>query len=54
MSRADELRAELELAELEEKLSKAKATKSGPSRDLKDKVRAARQAYRATREGNGA
>jgi hypothetical protein len=51
MSRVDALRAELELAELEDKLAKAKTTKAGPSRELKDKVRAARQASRQAREG---
>lgn len=47
MSRLDALHAELELAELEAKLESAK--KKTP--ELKNKVRAARQAYRETREG---
>jgi hypothetical protein len=51
MSRVDALRAELELAELEEKFSKAKQSKAGPSRELKDQLRAARQASRQAREG---
>jgi hypothetical protein len=50
MGRVDELKAELALAELEAQLVKAKGTKAGPSRDLKDKVRAARAEYRAKRE----
>jgi chromosome segregation ATPase len=54
MSRTDELRAELELAELEDKLADAKAdpkTKGDKLADLKNHVRAARQAYREAREG---
>jgi hypothetical protein len=49
MSRADDLRAELELAELEEELVAAKAD-DALTRELKNKVRAARQAHRETRE----
>ena len=51
MSRADELEAELEVVKLEEKLTTAKDTKKGPSRELKAQVRAARQAYREARGG---
>jgi len=54
MSRADDLRAELELAELEDELVAAKAEDGGDPdayRDLKDRVRAARQAFREAREG---
>ena len=54
MSRADELRAELELAELEDELAVAKADKKLKPEELteiKNKVRAARQAYREAREG---
>ena len=53
MSRADELRAELELAELEDELVAAKAKKGvkpDELRALKDEVRAVRQAYREKRE----
>ena len=53
MSRADELRGELELAELEDELVKAKAKKSikpDELREIKDKVRAARQKFRESRE----
>jgi hypothetical protein len=50
MSKADDLRAELALAELEEELAEAKAD-GGASRELKDKVRAARRAFREAREG---
>lgn len=49
MSRADDLRAELELAELEEELLAAKADGT-LDRELKNKVRAARQAHRELRE----
>jgi hypothetical protein len=49
MSRTDELRAELAMAELEDELVAAKAAgKATP--ELKDKVRAARQAHREARE----
>ena len=51
MATADELRAQLVVAELEEKLAKAKDTKKGPSRELKQQLRDARQAYRAERDG---
>jgi hypothetical protein len=51
MSRVDELKAELALAELEAKLAKAKASKDGASPELKAEVRAARQAYREARQG---
>jgi hypothetical protein len=52
MARADQLRAELELVELEEQLVDAKSKKKAPDnlREIKDKVRAARQAYRQQRE----
>lgn len=54
MSRTDQLRAELELAELEDKLVAAKAAKDDDPkkvRKVKDDVRAARQAARESREG---
>jgi hypothetical protein len=57
MSRADELRAELALIELEEKLVDAKKAKAFTDvddeqlRELKDEVRTARRAYREAREG---
>jgi hypothetical protein len=54
MSRADDLRAELELAELEDELVKAKANKKidpDELRDIKNQVREARQTYRQAREG---
>lgn len=46
MATADELRAQLEVAELEEELAKAKTTKKGADRELKLKVREARKNYR--------
>jgi hypothetical protein len=52
MSRADDLRAELALAELEDELVRLKA--EGDADELaahKHTVRAARQAYREAREG---
>lgn len=52
MSRADDLRAELALAELEDELVAAKADEDlDPEelRDVKNRVRAARQEYRETR-----
>jgi hypothetical protein len=53
MTRADDLRAELALAELEDELVDAKAAGGDPDelREIKDKVRAARQAHREAREG---
>lgn len=51
MSTADELRAALAVAELEEQLADAKATDAGPSDELKLALRDARQAYRTIREG---
>jgi len=51
-SETDKLRAQLEMAELEEKLVRAKDTKKGPSHDLKMAVREARQRYRELRDGN--
>ena len=54
MSRADDLQAELDLAVLEDELVKAKASKSIKPDELveiKNKVRAARQASREAREG---
>jgi hypothetical protein len=54
MSRVDELKAELELAVLEDELAKAKnddKTSAVKYRELKNKVRAARQAHREAREG---
>jgi hypothetical protein len=53
MSRADELRAELVVAELEERLAAAKADKKGDPdeyRALKLELREARQAQRENRE----
>jgi hypothetical protein len=50
MSKADDLRAELALAELEEEFADAKADGS-VSRELKNQVRAARQTFREAREG---
>jgi hypothetical protein len=51
-SRSAALRAELERVELEEELVAAKAKKTSPDelREIKNKVRAARQAYRQQRE----
>jgi hypothetical protein len=49
MSRVDQLRAELELAELEAALVAAKESGDNLTA-IKHKVRAARQAYRETRE----
>lgn len=51
MGKVEELEAALAVAKLEEKLSKAKETKKGPSRDLKEELREARQAHRLIREG---
>ncbi len=51
MPTADELRAALAVAELEEQLAAAKATDDGPSADLKLALREARQTYRTMREG---
>jgi hypothetical protein len=53
MARADQLRAELAVVELEDELVAAKAKKSvkpDELRDIKNKVRAARQAARLQRE----
>jgi len=49
MATAAELRDQLKVAELEEKLANAKATKNGPSRELKLQVREARQKAREGR-----
>jgi hypothetical protein len=46
----DELRAALEVAELEEQLTAAKATPDGPSTELKHQVRQARHTFRTMRE----
>lgn len=54
MNRIDQLRAELELAELEEQLVAAKAdpdVSADELREVKTQVRAARQTYREAREG---
>lgn len=54
MSRADDLRAELALAELEDELVAAKAddkTTDAKFRDIKNKLREARAAHRQSREG---
>lgn len=50
MPTADELRAALAVAELEEALAEAKATDDGPSAELKLALREARQTYRQMRE----
>jgi hypothetical protein len=54
MSSSDEMRAALEVAELEEKLVAAKNTKKGPDNDLKLKLREARRVYRELREAEPA
>jgi Mg-chelatase subunit ChlI len=54
MTRADELRAELAMAEAEEAfvaLKGKKTAKPDEVRAAKDEVRAARKAFRETREG---
>lgn len=51
MATKDELEAQLKVATLEEKLAKAKDTKAGPDRKLKQELREARQAHRAARDG---
>ncbi len=51
MPTADELRAALAVAELEEELAAAKGTDEGPTADLKAALRDARQTYRQMREG---
>ena len=51
MPSADELRAALAVAELEEQLAAAKDTDTGPDHDLKLALRDARQTYRQMREG---
>lgn len=54
MSRADQLRAELALAELEDQLAAAKTDKKVTAdelRELKNQVRAARAAHREGRGG---
>ncbi len=50
MASSDELRAQLKVVELEEKLIKAKDTKNGPSKELKHQVRDARQQAREARD----
>jgi hypothetical protein len=53
MSRVDELKAELDLAVLEDQLAQAKDDDKMPAakyRELKNKVRAARQAHREARD----
>jgi hypothetical protein len=53
MSRVNELKAELDLAVLEDELAAAKADDKMPPakyRELKNKVRAARVAHRTARE----
>jgi len=47
MSKTEQLRAELEVAELEDQLAAAKAKGRVP-RDLKQRVRQARERYRST------
>jgi hypothetical protein len=49
MSRTDQLRAELALAELEEQLAAAKAAGDDYS-DIKHQLRAVREAHRQARE----
>lgn len=51
MATADELRAQLAVAELEEKLVKAKEGKTGADQKLKAELREARLRYRAARDG---
>lgn len=51
MPTAEELRAQLKVVELEEKLAAAKDTEEGASEVLKAKVRDARREYRAKRDG---
>ena len=51
MPTADELRAALAVAELEEELAAVKGTDAGPTADLKLALRDARQTYRTMREG---
>ncbi len=50
MATAEELEAELEVVRLEDELKAAKQTEEGPSRELKDALRAARAKLRAGRE----
>jgi hypothetical protein len=55
VSRADELRAELAMAELEDELVKLKKAKSGDPkklREVKNRLREARRVSRQAREGN--
>lgn len=58
MSRADDIRALAEaealVADLEDELVAAKVTVDGPTRDLKLKLRDARQKYRELRPGRSA
>jgi hypothetical protein len=51
MPNADELRAALAVAELEEQLIAAKETDDGPSAELRAALREARQTFRQMREG---
>jgi hypothetical protein len=48
MSKSEELRTQLAVTEMEEELAAAKASDDGPSRDLKQRVREAREQYRST------
>lgn len=50
-TRVEQLEAELVVARLEEKLEKAKGTKKGPGRALKQELRDARLRHRAARDG---
>ena len=50
MASVEELKAELKVAELEEKLREAKDTDKGPSKGLKEQLREARRAHRTLRE----
>lgn len=52
MSKVEELKAALLVAQLEEKLVDAKATEAGPSRKLKEDVREARRVYRELRDAH--
>jgi hypothetical protein len=54
MATSEELKAELAVRELEEKLVAAKDSPNGPSRKLKQEVREARQAHREIREATAA
>ncbi len=54
MASAEELRAQLKMVELEDKLVEAKGTESGPTVQLRRQVREARRAFRELREARAA